>query len=122
MKNIKKIIALALCTVMACLVLTGCASQFHGTWKSVAVEANGKKIDKDDETMGEFVKDFMKVEIEKGGDAKVTINGDSKDVEWKCDGDEITLTADGDDLDGELKDDQLVFTIEGEKVYLEKDD
>ena len=122
MKNIKKIIALALCTVMACLVLTGCASQFHGTWKSVAVEANGKKIDKDDETYGEMVKSFLTLEIEKGGDGKITAMGETKDLEWKADGDTITLTVDKDDMDAKLKDDQLVLDFDGVKVYLEKDD
>ena len=122
MKNIKKIIALALCTVMACLVLTGCASQFHGTWKSVAVEENGEKHDKDDETYGEMVKSFLTLEIEKGGDGKITAMGETKDLEWKADGDTITLTVDKDDMDAKLKDDQLVLDFDGVKVYLEKDD
>ncbi len=122
MKRMKKVLALVFCAVVACVVLTGCASQFHGTWKSVAVESDGKKITKDDKDGGEMVKDFMTVEIEKGGDATVSFSGTKKSVEWEADGDNITLTADGDDLDGKLDGDQLVFDLEGEKIYLEKED
>lgn len=122
MKKLSKIIALAVCTVMVCLVFTGCASQFHGTWKSVAIEEKGEKYTKDDDNMGEVVKSFMTIEIEKGGEGKLTAMGESKDIEWKADGDTITLTANKEDIDAELKDDQLVLDLDGVKVYLEKED
>ena len=122
MKNLKKMAILLVLAAMTCVLLTGCDSQFHGTWKSVKVEEGGKTYDKDDEEMGGFVKSFMEIEIEKGGEGKITISGESKNLEWKADGDSITLTVDGDDEEGELKDDQLIIEEDDFKVYLEKDD
>ena len=118
----KKILAIAASVVLSCGMLTSCGgSQFVGTWKSVKLESNGQTMTKDDETTGDIVKNFMTIEVEKGGEGKITASGKNKDMEWSYDGDTITLTVDGDDEKATLKDDQLVLDIEGEKVYLEKE-
>ena len=119
----KKILAAVLLTLTASLLLTGCSSKFHGTWKSVAIEEDGKKYTTDDDDYGDMVKDFMTIEIESGGEGTIKISGeDEEDLEWEADGDTITLTVDGDDEDAELEDDQLVLKQDGLKVYLEKDE
>ena len=118
----KKILAAVLLTLTASLLLTGCSSKFHGTWKSVAVEEDGKKYTTDDDDYGDMVKDFMTIEIESGGEGTIKASGESKDMEWEADGDTITMTVDGDDQDAELDDDQLVLDLDGVKVYLEKDE
>lgn len=122
MKNIKKIMLMVLCAVMACVMMTGCSSKFVGTWKSVAIEEGGEKHTASDETYGEIVKGFMTIEVEKGGEGTVKALGESNDMKWEADGDTITVTVDGDDLDFTLKDDQLVADVDGTKVYLEKDE
>ena len=118
----KKILAVALCTLTAALALTGCSSKFHGTWKSVAIEEGGTKYTADDKDYGDMVDGFMVIEIESGGEGTIKASGKSKDMEWEADGDTITMTVDGDDQDAELKDDQLVLELDGTKVYLEKDE
>ena len=113
----KKFLAIMLCSVMACFVLAGCSGKFVGTWKTVAAEEGGQKIDDD------TIKDFMTIEIEKGGEGSATTFGEKTDLKWEADGDTITLTIDGEDADAELKDDQLVLDLtDGVKIYLEKDD
>lgn len=121
MKKMKKIMLVALCAVAACLMLVGCSGKFVGTWKTVAVEEDGKKISVTDDE-GKIFKDFMTIEVEKGGEGSVKIYTESNDMEWEADGDTITITIDGDDQDFELKDDQLVASVEGTKIYLEKDE
>ncbi|MBR1764870.1 MAG: lipocalin family protein [Ruminococcus sp.] len=117
MKKMKKIMLVALCAVAACLMLVGCSGKFVGTWKTVAVEEDGEKVTDDS------IKDFIVLEIEKGGEGSIKSLGENQDLEWEADGDTITLTIDGDDADATLEDDQLVLKLtEGVKVYLEKDE
>ncbi|MBR1751360.1 MAG: hypothetical protein IJ740_10875 [Ruminococcus sp.] len=119
----KKILAIIAATAISCGMLTSCGgSQFVGTWKSVAMESDGQKITKDDETLGSFIDGFLTIEIEKGGEGKISSDGETKDIEWENDGDTITITVDGDDQEATLEDDQLVMNFEGEKLYLEKDE
>lgn len=122
MKNIKKLAAIVILAALTCVLFTGCSSKFHGTWKSVKVQEGDSTYDTKDETYGEYVKTFMEIEIEKGGEGKVTVGEDKYDLEWEADGDEITLKFNKEEETAKLEDDQLVIKEDGFKVWLEKED
>ena len=130
MKNIKKIMLMVLCAVMACCVLASCGAKdkFIGKWKCVAVEEGGKKYTKDDDEFEDMEDMGMVPTITfDDDDTGVMKSGDEKeDFDWEVDEDDddtVIMDQDGDEVEATLDDDELVIKISKNlKMYFEKDD
>lgn len=93
--------------IFAMFMLVACSSEnadekYVGKWISVAGEAYGVTL------TGEEISGFG-LNLQNGGNAVLTVDGDSANVKWKNEGDVITVTANGTDMTATVKNDTMVF-------------
>lgn len=111
MKNLKKILALVLCLMMAAVLLTGCSKSLKGTWELVDIKSeyveDGEALIKG---MGiKMTLTFTDDEVT----TKTTAYGETKEEtdEYEVDGDKLII-------DGE----EIEYEIKGKKLTLKNDD
>lgn len=90
-----------------CLMLSACAGgnadeAYVGKWVSVAGEAMGVTLTGDD------ISGFG-LDLQSGGKAVLTVDGDSENVKWKNEGAVVTITVNGTDMTATVQNDTMVF-------------
>lgn len=94
---------LMICVLAACESSGGRADEkYEGKWISVAGEALGMTL------TGEDISGFG-LELQSGGKAKMTIDGEAENVKWTNDDENITIKVSGVDVVGKLGEDTIVF-------------
>ncbi len=111
MKKKKLITKILLFAVMSALLLTiaGCGgkvradAELEGVYIPVVSEVSGVT------TVGDAI-DLFDIELQSGGKAVITIDGEDHTAKWENDDTTITITADGEKIVGNLGED--TFTID----------
>lgn len=93
--------------MLSICMLTACGggnadSAYVGKWVSVAGEAMGVTLTGDDISGFAF-------DLQDGGKAVFTVEGESENVKWKTEGNVITITENGIEMTGTLENDTMVF-------------
>lgn len=109
MKNLKKILSLVLCLMMAMVLLTSCGGNIEGEWE--LDEIKGAGVDEEMEMLKEYGASItMKFE---DGEVTMTVTfmgqSQSESGEYKIDGDKISI--DGDDF--------VKFKVSGNKLTID---
>ncbi len=130
MKNIKKIMLIVMCAVMACCVLASCGAKdkFVGKWKCVEFKEGGKTYKEGDDEFDE-AKEYGMIPtftFDEDGTGVMKTDDEKEEFDWEVDDDDkntVIMDQDGDEIEAEFDDDQLVIEIsKGVKMYFEKDD
>jgi len=115
MKNLKKILALVLCLMMAAVLLTGCSKSLKGTWELVDSSDEDMIEDMKEEDgamIFEFTKDEVTITIKDGK------RSTSMTTEYEAD--DGVLTIEGEDIDYEIKGKKLILSNDGEELIFER--
>lgn len=92
--------------IVAMCMLSACGgnskSEYVGKWISVLGEAYDVRL------TGEYISGFA-LDLQDGGNAVLTVEGDSENVKWKNEGNVITITAEGVDMTATVQNDTMVF-------------
>lgn len=93
--------------ISAMCMLSACGGEnvdkaYVGKWVSVAGETMGVTLTGDD------ISGFA-LDLQDGGKAVLTVDGDSNNVKWKNEGNVVTITANGTDMTATVENNTMVF-------------
>lgn len=95
-------IALTVCVLSSCTGGANADKAYVGKWVSVTGEAMGITLTGED--IGGFALD-----LQEGGKAVLTVDGESESVKWQNEEEILTVSANGTDMTGTVKGDTIVF-------------
>ena len=108
MKNLKKILSLVLCLMMAAVLLTSCSKSLKGTWELVDAD-DEEMMEADVSMIMEFTKDEVTLTIKEGR------YSESDTAEYEVDDDKIIVKH---DYDGYIYEEEWEYKIKGNKLTL----
>ena len=119
MKNLKKIMSLVLCLMMAAVLLTSCSKSLKGEWELVD-SSDEDMIEEMKEADGAIILEFTKDEVT--STIKEGKRTQSSTVEYEVDDDKIILKHDGYEVEWEykIKGRKLTITYDGEEMIFER--
>jgi len=120
MKNLKKILSLVLCLMMAAVLLTGCSKSLKGEWELVDA-SDDEMREMIEEGYGsaslEFTKDEVTMTIKEGK------YSESDTADYEVDGDKIIIKHDGgyeQEWEYKIKGKKLTISFDGEELIFER--
>ena len=120
----KKLIALAL-VMIAVVSLVGCGGKNGATGTYKIVSFMGMEIEQANSLYnlggGEGnIEDLFVLQLQSGGKATFTSNGQKAEGTYSIDGKSISLTVEGETLTGTIEDGKITLSIEGIELVFEK--
>lgn len=115
MKNLKKIVSLVLCLMIAAVLLTSCSKSLKGEWELVDIKVEGIE-DGAALLKGMVVLEFTEDEVITR--TSVVGQSDEETAEYEFDGD--TLIIGGDETEFELKGKKLTLKLGNDEMVFKR--
>lgn len=118
----KRIMTLALCAMLACVLLAGCGqSKYLGTWVTKSFESNGERYTSDDEELGSVVKHYVVLTLDKDDKGTISRYGIEEEISWEIDGTNVKFKDSEGEHEARYANGELTIDTGDEIIVLEKE-